>query len=291
MRYYNLAACLMIGIVLLSVVVCRGQISYSPITTADQAEQQARKVFQLVNWPDTGEVTVKSPPADSKGREKRWSIRIGEALAEFDGGNGELRNLFLFNRLRGRTTENINIDEKTANAHAIKLMTKVGLNIDEARIVSSKAVNSTSNPGETYWQVIMRRYYKEYEYADDFIVVNYDPNDGSLMGFGYNFDSPQPLISTASFTREQAITQGQASDYFQKLNVTLVNVRSAELKIVIPNNYWDIAIKKTDYKHYVKQPYSRLAWVMEFDATGPSHRILVWVDAENGAIIGGARSL
>ena len=40
------------------------------------------------------------------------------------------------------------------------------------------------------------------------------------------------------------------------------NVFYSKLKIVIPNNYWDVESKKIAANKYAKKSYSRLAWII-----------------------------
>ena len=67
----------------------------------------------------------------------------------------------------------------------------------------------------------------------------------------------------------------------------LEKIENTGLKIVIPNNYWDNVAKRINKVydiHYSNKTYSRLAWVIDADSN--RYGIEIWVDSENGDILG-----
>ena len=260
----------------------------SQIRTQYQAEQKARKIFQLYKWNVYGEVKIEKPKVGSKERMNFWSVRIGEYYAEFDGVDGQLRLLMNFKKeFRMRDTAIININEKVADEKAISYLKIAGFELDGAKIISSKTENYTTRPGNIFWNVLMRRYYYGYEFYDDTISVNLDPQNGELMGFGYYFYSPLPKSTSVKLSKQKAISQ--AYNLVHGMGKQMGNVFYSKLKIVIPNNYWDVESKKIAANKYAKKSYSRLAWII--GAQSPWHRIEIWVDADTGEIIGSDRDL
>ncbi len=55
--------------------------------------------------------------------------------------------------------------------------------------------------------------------------------------------------------------------------------------IVVPDNYWEEHSQNAQRPQYSQESFSRLAWVL--DANAPGFGVHVWVDAENGTILGG----
>ncbi len=274
--------CLVSGILFALAGTLYAQSAKEPITTANQAEARARSIFHQLGWTDTGEAQVQALAVNSTGRANRWNVRIGEHEASF-GVEGQLSAGFV----RGGTEGIIKIDAQTASAKARYYLSLLDLNRNDARIVSNKAENHTSVPSGTAWIVTMHRFCHNFEYQDDFIRVQLNPLDGRLLGLGYNFASPIPKSTKVTLTQQQAAEKAGA--FFQKLGMTLGDVKTAECKIVVPDNEWDIASRKITTSEYKQETYSRLAWVIDFEAPGPKYiqRSQVWVDAENGSILGG----
>ncbi len=272
--------------ILLSINACIGQLAIGPITTKEQAEQQARKVLQIYNWPDNGRVHVTAPPEDSSLRRINiWRIDIGKYTVALEASNGQIRILAHKDKLMGRVDAVINIDAQIANVKARSFLTMAGFMLDDVRIESSAIENHTTVPGCTQWAVRMRRYYQGYPFMDDGILIYLDPLDGDLLNLGYACDSPLPNSTTINYNQQQAMSQ--AANYFQTiLGKNLGNLKTAELQIVTPDNYFEIFNNHQNPAPYQQQSITRLAWVMEFDA--PMKGVKVWIDAENGTILGGA---
>ena len=285
MRSLTLIACLFAVIVLFSAEECIGQITYVPITSAKQAEQQARKLMQIFNWNEEGIVRVIAPSGGSIEEFNMWHVDIGDYSFDFDGITGQLQVMQNQDKLNGRNEEVNNIDKKLANTKAMQYLTLAGLNFEDTIISESALRNFTTIKGQDYWCVRMTRFFKGYPFEKDSIMIDIDPIDGDLLGLGYSMKSPLPKNINVYFSNMDAAKQAEI--YFQnQMGEKLGNVKKAELMIVTPDNYLENIKNHLGLDQYKKQTITRLAWVIEFDA--PRHGVRVFVDAENGKILSGA---
>ncbi len=200
-------------IILIAIQVIFGEEANTRITTTDQAEQSARKIFQKFNWPVDGNVIILKPQLGGKGRESRWRVNIGENYkAEFDGENGKLRSLFRFTEreFRKRNEDIININEKIASEKAFQYLTLAGIKYDDAKIVVNNIRINSPTPGGAVWDLVMTRTYQGYEFKGDTISVELDPQNGDLIGLGYNYDMPIP---------QSTVVKLSSNRRFQKLRI------------------------------------------------------------------------
>ncbi len=179
-----------------------------------QAEQQARNVLHLFNCSADGVVKVKAPQTGSPRYKNCWFIYIGDYAVSFDGESGGFLGLVYFKKRQGRKEDVINIDAKTANDKARQLLNTAHLKFDDTKIISSAATNKVGDaPGYADWEVVMKRYYMNYPFANDFIRVKFDALDGEMVNLSYNITPPIPKSTTVNFNQQQAITQ--ATNFFQ----------------------------------------------------------------------------
>ena len=251
------------------------------IPSGDHAVQRAHKFFKDVGWTLTEETQVRFPL--SKERPHFWQVRSGDLAAELNSATGRIQYAGRRNVLKDRREDVINLTEELAKERAVYYLGLAGLPLAEAKLHSNKPINYSGQPGKTRWGIVYRRIYKGFPSMWDFIRVTLDPMDGSLLSFGYNFDSPLPKSTRVRISKDLAVSS--AREYLARLGVEAGNLLSAKLEIVQPNlywEYWDAGVAGPG------ENASHLAWIVEFDA--PWEITQVWLDAASGAVLGGLKS-
>ena len=109
--------------------------------------------------------------------------------------------------------------------------------------------------------------------------------DGELLGFSSYMCTPVPQSLNAKLTRHQAIKR--SAELLQSKRMYYGKIKKTALLIVVPTNVW-----MADKEHpYMEQPYSRLAWVIDYEAYSPRPGLPygigeMLIDAENGKVLG-----
>jgi len=262
------------------------------IPTGQAAVARALRFFEDVGWnPEGGPKAVFPPPAPTSYTDA-WEVTVGDLSAKVDSLTGAIHLAHRSQRTRDRTEDMVGISAPEAAELAIQYLELAGLSLDDAQIETSQPVNYfPDSPGSVEWKVRFRRVHNGFLFKYDPIVVSLDPEDGSLMGFGYHFRSPLPESTRVVLTQEQAVEI--ARDYGDYLWSQTGELMWARLEIVQPNEYWEYS----DVGYWIYWEIgavaptpisSRLAWVVAFDS--PWSRTEIWMDAELGDILGGVHT-
>jgi len=256
--------------------------SQENVTNADQAVARAAKFFEGVGW----KVDAK-PRGEPKarflapeGKPGRWEVRAGELEVEVASQTGKILSAFRSGVLRERTQDIVKITETLANQRAAEYLRAAGISLDDKKLEKSAPETFCAEPGCMMWKIRYRRMYKGFPFHEDGLVIHLDPLDGSLIGFGDSCGSSLPDTTDVKIEKDLAVQA--AREYLAEFGLTAGNLTSADLKIV---QFYDL------WEYYEVGGYppettsSRLAWDVRFDA--PWEGTAVFVDAENGSILGG----
>lgn len=253
------------------------------LKSPDQAVAPVTKFLKSVGWSYNPNSLPKAELASGvHGGPYTYQVRIGDILTEIDGITGRIR--YAGRPSKRKDDDTVLIDSYTASAQSKKYLGAAGISLANAKLCSSRAISYSDESGYTKWELTYFRIYNGFLFDKDFIRVNLDICDGSLLSFGCNFDSPLPKMINAKVTQIQAVSYGKK--YMHRLGLDLGGLVEANLRIVQPDyswEYWDISATPPEPTE------SRLAWVLQFDS--PGNGIILWVDAENGDVLGGAMAL
>lgn len=121
-----------------------------------------------------------------------------------------------------------------------------------------------------------------YKYDADFAMVIIDPIDGSVIAASKSFISDKPS-NKINILLDDAIDI--AKTFIEKDSLFNVNnILKSELKIVNPNFYWTDPTVNIGNK-------SKFAYEITFGKASPNiGEASIWIDAENGNIIGGQQT-
>jgi len=208
-------------------------------------------------------------------------VQNDDYTVDFDEVTREIRVATSKSFHRQRHDLSIKISEPEAAKLAKQYLKAAGLSLDNAKLQGNKPVLYANN--DCLWRVTFKRMYNGYPYSNDGALVTLNPSDGSLVGFGYHFKSPKPLSTDVKVDKAAAVEC--ARTYMAEMGYGIGMPTFAELLIVQPDDYWEY-IDTGDMAE--PQDIAQLAWVLRFNA--PWDVTEVWVDAENGNILGGSRS-
>jgi len=169
------------------------------------------------------------------------------------------------------------ISEKKYQEQLKDIAEKVASNIVEsqATFVSSKELDNG------YMEYRWNRNYCGYEFIDDFMIIVMNPEDGEVVSISKRFVSNIPTVNIVK-------NKNEAIDLAKKLltnnkKIKLDKVVSAEKQIINPNKHW---IDSNDVGEF--NPHARLAYAITFQTTdGDEFTATVWIDCENGNVLGG----
>lgn len=120
-----------------------------------------------------------------------------------------------------------------------------------------------------------------YKYDFDFIIVTLDSSNGELAGSSKQFISSEPKINIRITDKEAYEIAYKNMCQFK--DFTMGNLLNSELQIINPNYKWTDHFT-TDFK-----PNARLAYSLTYKMLKPyDGKLIVWIDAENGAVLGGS---
>jgi len=252
------------------------------VTNADQAIARAAKFFKDVGWKleakPRGEPKAKFLAPE--GKPGRWKVCAGQLKVQLEvevaSQTGKILSAFRREETGKRTQDIVKITETLANQRAAEYLRAAGISLDDKKLERS----ALSESGIMIWEIKYRRMYKGFPFHEDGLGMSLDLLDGSLIGFGDSCGSPLPDTTDVKLEKDLAVQA--ARDYLAEFGLTAGNLTSADLKIV---QFYDL------WEYYEVGGYppettsSRLAWDVRFDA--PWEGTAVFVDAENGSILGG----
>jgi len=275
----NMQGILTATLILLVISTPAGNANAGEITTADQATKRALTFFRDVGWVVSADDPPKTEFPANERFDNAWQVKIGRLEAYVDAGNGTVPYASGAGGYGRKPQRVLAITASDAMNLAEKYLSAAGISLGEFGITRSAYEEEADK-----WTISLHRCYKGYRFHSDFMVMHLLPKDGELDGFGFRFESELPILPDNKLDKDQAY--GKAGEYMAQMVAPLGNLQDAELQIVQPDRKWEYIEAGV---RPPKSKKSRLAWVMRFDA--PWAITEVWVDAENGDVLGGAESM
>jgi len=208
-------------------------------------------------------------------------VQNEDYTVDFDESTGQIRRVSNNRFYRIKRQLRIAIDKNVANEKAISYLKSAGIPLDNIELYDSRPTQYAQDSYQ--WYVRFRRVYDGYPYYFNGILVILNPEDASLIGFGCNLSALKPLSTDVKVDKAAAVEC--ARTYMAEMGYGIGMPTFAELLIVQPDDYWEY-IDTGDMAE--PQDIAQLAWVLRFNA--PWDVTEVWVDAENGNVLGGSRS-
>jgi hypothetical protein len=194
------------------------------------------------------------------------------AKVEVDSKTGELMHVSVLDPARSGLVGDSASALQEAGRLASQLSLPAGFNVSSQFTVP---VGS-----ETMWVVRWRAATENGVLRDDFVEMDFTQK--GWLGYHKNI-RPLPTDMTVILTRDNAVERAVAQ--LQKIGAQLApQLLNATTRIVQPNYYF------TPGGPFKVSGSSYVAWVCEF-AVGHNSRVVVWVDAQTGEILGGDRTL
>jgi hypothetical protein len=161
-------------------------------------------------------------------------------------------------------------------AAAVVTASGVSGELGSPRADSAQTTSPPTAVGQN-WSVIYPRVFRGIPYAGQHVRVSFQGSGGQLQVFAINFPSSLPPQVRETVTREQAVRTAAAmlrqKDFGEPVFV------QAEKVIVQPTTIWENGDSQP------RSTFSRIAWNCLFSTD--RRTIEVWVDIENGRVIGG----
>ena len=286
--------------ILIVFVVAALATNVKPPITKTVAIQKALLFCASVNWNSgqTDHFKVVRGSTNSYNNNSFIYVNDGVYCFTIDANTGIIRAASIIKAFARRSRDINNLNEQQAITKSGDILQAIGINVkDNLKLELCKYSGYSNRPGQKLWSVLYRMYYKGYKYdpLKYGILVNLDPVDGSLVGFGKTREVSIPTSDNIKVAEAKA--KNVAIKYFSAHNVVIQTNGHAELQIVNPNNLWEDTWKKTGI--YTEESGTRLAWIINFQREGLRQddmtrlnwqKTVIWVDAENGKIIGGTKS-
>ena len=134
------------------------------------------------------------------------------------------------------------------------------------------------NVGDASWQVTCNRQLNGISYHDDAASAIMDAETGEMEIFSLSYFTLPPLDTTISITSRQA--EAIAVSQLLTSGIQQASLTSLKTEIVTPDAFWRNGDES--FGHGI----GRVAWIYAF--AEPNERMgEVWVDAQNGSVIGG----
>jgi hypothetical protein len=276
---------------------CQAAFSAEPLTK-EQAIDIATKFITSVGWPmpDADKLTCKMEEDGRSGRKdgKLWQVTGGRRTFEIgiDPQTGYVcfvtDDAWQYTR-KALTPDQIpvKLTAEMAEAKARAYLSTAGIPTDNLKVMSNKLINTWADVRYQDWWVTFSQMYHGYPLPYG-ALVNMDDTDGSFLGLGAPLSPITPDDCTVKLS--QADAENKAHDYFSSAGKQLGSRIHAELRYVQPNDRWEnLGIPAQPLGGKVTVDRLRLAWQLIYDA--PWDVTEIWVDSENGEILGGDFSL
>jgi len=253
--------------------------------TADQAKLMVKKVLSevgITGTPATPELV------NEKGSKKdSWLLKVEQdANIQVDADTGELTSLTNF-ALLNKLDEERNGKEKIIpkeKAYQFRNQIIKGLDLRiKGKELEMKLETNGGIEHQAYWSTVWQRETDGYPYLDDYIMLDIDAFHGQVVGYEKAFHSDEPASTKVLVSEAKARTNAGKfiGDKLTNRDIKL-SPDKGSLMIVRPTYYW------TDHPILNTPPTTRLAWILKL-ATEYGHGT-IWVDAQDGAILGGGET-
>lgn len=129
-------------------------------------------------------------------------------------------------------------------------------------------------------RVVWKRSYKGFSFKNDKVMIDFDPETMEVVGYSNGLLSEEPSSVAVSVNETKALAL--ASEMIENKDIKTVAGLSANLEITNPNYYW------TDAYTGEEPSTTRLSWLVPiFNPQTGQQLGEIWIDAEDGSILGG----
>ncbi len=269
-----------------------------PTRSASQATQIAERFCQDIGSPVTAAGIAKYPvPYEDDAESEfdtdtpqlslspRWQIKFGEQatveVVDATGVVSDYSNDGYSLRQMPYQPAGPFISKKDAIQRANAVIAATSQDDATGTIRAELHVNNSPHPnvGDASWQVIRNRQLNGISYHDDAASAIMDAETGEMEVFGLSYYTLPPRDTTIVISRTKA--QVIARNQLAASGIQEASMNSLKTEIVTPNSFWQNGGES--FGHGT----GRVAWIYAF--AEPGERMgEVWVDAQNGAVIGGS---
>lgn len=157
--------------------------------------------------------------------------------------------------------------------------TRTGLETNQLKKLYVKSVAISTHSKRPLFEALWQRHQTGYEFKHDFVRIVLNPSDGQLLAYRKYWGRP-PDSFAVEVTKDDAYRTAcsRVMAHFNVEKIPKANVSG--LVVVCPNTTFGVSANRADTR--------RLAWVVEVPKQAEyKNAFEVWVDAENGRILGG----
>jgi len=282
-------------LLLFSVLLGCGVTAQQPVNNSQQAVAKANWLRQQLHWSVPNGMPRITQPGGDPNWPRTWQLQYRDGLFIIDSTNGAF---FVASHTPPNVdaAQQININIQQARKLAVKYAQLVGIPLNNAAFDKCMLVSDYNR--HRIWRLFYTEKYKGYPYYDNNIIMcEIEPADGSLQGITWGHRIKPPAQVKVLVTKDTALAKAHAQFVKLRMTTQIGKLHSAKLAIVTPNEVWKQAAlpskptprRPSGWRTSSPEPPSRLAWVLQFDDAhgfrGSSD--VIFVDAANGAIIGG----
>ncbi len=228
-----------------------------------------------------------------------WQVNFNEAEVSIDDASNIIVSYFnsndnsLWDSLSSQPAGQA-IAQQAATDTAAAALQSAGLTTDLT--FDSAALEQDDDPPTAAghsWFLMWRRSYQGIPFDRQNVNVIVQAESGQLIGLGVKFDTPNPQSTAVTFDRSHADSIANAQIVSSGIQNAVLD--AVGVYIVQPSNFWQMFGTQADVAY--QTTISRVAYVysisvptLTLDDSPASNSCTVYVDAQNGAIIGGAFS-
>lgn len=162
---------------------------------------------------------------------------------------------------------------------ADRILSKTGLETKLLKKVRAKTVAISTRSKQELFEALWQRDERGFEFKHDLVRLILSPNDGELLAYRRSWGRTPASFSVTVFkssARETACSRVVA--HFHSERAPEANVSGPV--VVCPNSTFGAAAMSSDTR--------RLAWVVELPKqSGYKNAMEVWIDADDGRVLGG----
>jgi hypothetical protein len=251
-----------------------------PKINKDNAVKLASQIFEKINpGSKVDNINLKERILE---KQLVWEARSNqEGEIWIDANEGIIRFIFngkeINNSVINARHNNPLISKDTAMDKISKLADELNLSVSDGSPEVDLFKDNEAEDAIYSWDFKWKRTFEDHEFHNDWISISIDAYKGELISYNKNFNSLEPKELKIKINKQRSLEF--ASEFAKKQNMQINSLKVARVVIVNPNYRWTSQLIEEF------NPESRLAWVVSFAKQEGIGEI--WVDTENGEILGG----
>jgi len=258
--------------------------AYGEALSADQAKSKAAEFAKALSlpWGDTIEVALRENISTS--RRAEWQAKFGRFSYVGVSLNGVVTSAADFSQAETHSAAKAppELKEAEAAARASEIVTLAGIP-QVASLSSPRITLEHGTPGASEFRVLYDREYKGIPFEQCGVDICLAGDTGAMLWLSTGLDVPNPDSTEVKFGEQEA-KDSAIKDLAVVAPSRQVTDISSTLKIVLPNSYW----ASQEVGEQEDATKSRVAWVVSL--TTADGIFVFWIDAQDGRVLGGARS-